>query len=157
MTKKHWILLVAVLLLGGLSLYLNQDWFAHDGIQIFHRSRPARTGLFRAKKALAGSGESAINPVFFGFDRKLKLTSIQVFPISDIATNKYPHPIWHLISDSNSVPLKDFAYGATIKGMRPAVQGATADPLEPDVKYRLCIEAGPMKAEHDFAPVAITP
>src|SRR5258708_20225835 len=38
-----------------------------------------------------------------------------------------------------------------IPGMRPAVKDATPDPLEPEEKYRLVIEAGPMKAEHDFA------
>jgi hypothetical protein len=41
--------------------------------------------------------------------------------------------------------------------MRPAVKGATPDPLEPGVKYRLFIEAGKLKAEHDFTPVALTP
>ena len=156
MTRKQWILLAAVLVLGGLSLYLNQDWFTHDGIQIYHRSRPARAGLFRRKRPITPE-ELAINPIFFRFDRKLKLTSVKVIPMSDIETNKYPHPIWHLISDSNSVPLKDFTYGASIPGMRPAVKGATADPLEPDVKYRLCIEAGSVKADHDFVPVPKTP
>ena len=153
MTRKHWILLSAALVLGGLSLYLNQDWFAHDGIQIYHRSRAARPGLFRRKKAPTISGDSTIVPVFFGFDHRVKLTSVKVFPVSDIATNKYPHPVWHLVSDSNSVPTKDFVYGGAIPGMRPAVKGATADPLEPDTSYRLCIEAGQLKAEHEFVPM----
>ena len=43
--------MAAALVLGGLSLYLNQDWFSHDGIQIYHRSRAARSGLFRRKKS----------------------------------------------------------------------------------------------------------
>ena len=149
------MLLAVAVLLGGLSLYLNQDWFAGDNIQIHHRSRPARPGLFRRKQGAAADSE--INPIVFGFDRRLKLTSIKVIPISDIETNKYPHPIWNLISDSNSVPVRDLIYGVPIKGMRPTVQGATADPLEPDIKYRLCIEAGAMKAQHDFVPVARTP
>ena len=150
------MLLALAVLLGGISLYLNQDWFAGDNIQIHHRSRPLRGGLFRRKRP-ADAGDSAVNPVVFGFDRRLKLTSVQVFPMSDVETNKYPHPIWHLISDSNSAPVKELIYGAPIKGMRPAVQGATADPLEPDEKYRLTIEAGPLKAEHDFVPVSKTP
>ena len=154
MTRKQWILIAAALVLGGLSLYLNQDWFGHDGIQIYHRSRPASSGLFRRRKVPASSGDSAINPIIFGFEHKLRLTSVKVFPVSDIATNKYPHPVWHLVSDSNSVPIKDFTYGGTIPGMHPAVTGATADQLEPDVNYRLCIEAGPQKADHDFVPVA---
>ena len=80
-----------------------------------------------------------------------------LFRSSDIETNKYPHPIWQLISDSNSVPTTDFAYGVPIRGMRPSVQGATPDPLEPGVKYRLLIEAKGGNAEHDFVPVARTP
>src|SRR5205823_3708013 len=140
------------LLLGGLSLYLNQDWFGSNSIQIYHRSRAAHSGLFRRKKVPPSAGDAAINPIVFGFDHRLKLTSVKVFPLSDIATNKYPHPVWDLISDSNSVPTKNFTYGGSIAGMRPAVKGATADQLEPDVNYRLCIEAGALKADHDFVP-----
>jgi hypothetical protein len=148
MTRKQWLLIALAFLLGGVSCYLNKDWFAKDDIQIFHRSRPARAGFFRRAKR---PDPSAVNPVAFAFDRKLKLTSLKVIPVTEIETNKYPHPIWHLISDSNSVPTKDFVYGMPIRGMRPSVKGATADPLEPGVNYRLLIEAGPLKAEHDFA------
>jgi hypothetical protein len=116
-----------------------------------------RTSLFRRKRGPDPLDNPAINPIMFGFDRTLKLTSLKVIPLSDIETNKYPHPIWHLVSDSNSVPTKDFSYGASIKGMRPAVKGAPPDPLEPGVKYRLLIEAGSAKAEHDFVPVPRTP
>src|SRR6516165_2122468 len=111
MTRKIWLWLVAAVLLGGLSLYLNKDWFAKDRIQIYHRSRPARAAMLRRK---SGSDDSLVDPIIFGFDRRLKLKSIKVIPLSDIQTNKYPHPIWHLISESNSVPTKDFAYGARI-------------------------------------------
>jgi hypothetical protein len=38
--------------------------------------------------------------------------------------------------------------------MRPAVPGASPDPLEPDVNYRLLIEAGAIKLQDDFVPVA---
>ncbi len=132
MTRKIWLWLGFAVLLSGFSLYLNRDWFAKDNI-------------------------SLVNPIVFGFDRKLKLTSLKVIPLPDIQTNKYPHPIWHLVSESNSVPTKDFAYGARISGMHPAVQGAVPDPLEPGVTYRLMIEAGPVKCSHDFAPVPRTP
>jgi hypothetical protein len=138
--------------LGGLSLYLNKDWFSKDHIQISHRSRPPGAGL-RRKRAGGAEGE-AINPLTFFFDRKVKLTSLKVIPVSDIETNKYPHPIWHLISESNSVPVKDFNYGVPISGMHPAVKEATPYPLEPDTKYRLLVETvGAVKVEHDFVPV----
>ena len=138
------MLLVLAVVLGGLSFYLNHDWSGGNKVQVHHRSRPA----------VAGDGRSTIQPLFFVFDRSLKLTSLKVIPIHEIETNKYPHPIWYLISDSNSVPTADFTYGCSIGGMRPAVQGATPDPLEPGVAYRLLVEAGPLKLQHDFVPVA---
>ncbi len=153
--RKQWLLIALAVLLGGISLYLNQDWFTKDNIQIYHRSRPARPGLFRRNKR--PDNIQAVNPVFFSFDRKLKLTSLKVIPIRQIETNKYPEPIWHLVTDSNSVPTKDLVYGSPIRGMRPSVKGAIPDPLAPGVKYRLLIEAGPIKAGHDFEPVARTP
>ena len=149
MTKKQWMLIALVAVLGGFSLYLNRDWFAKENIHIYHRSRPARAALFRRKHV---DTASSINPIVFGFDRKLKLTCLKVIPVSAIETNKYPHPIWHLVSESNSVAIKDFSYGTPIQGMHPAVKGAIPDPLEPGVPYRLEIEAGPLKAEHDFTP-----
>jgi len=147
-----WIALAVAL--GGLSLYLNKDWFAKDLIQITHRSRPVRAGFLSRKRPAA---DAAVNPIVFGFNHKLKLKSIQVIPVSEIETNKYPHPIWHLISDSNSVPTKTFVYAQPIRGMRPDVAGATADPLEPGTKYRLLVEANSFKGEHDFVPEPRTP
>jgi hypothetical protein len=155
MTRKHVMLILLAVLLGGISLYLNQDWFAKDNIHIFHRSRPARGGFFR--RGRRQNTQKDIEPLFFSFDRRLKLTSLKVFPVQEIETNKYPHPIWDLMSDSNSVPVKDLIYGQPIPGMRPTVKGATPDPLQPGVKYRLMIEVGSRKAEHDFEPVANTP
>lgn len=154
MTRKIWLLLLLAVLLGGLSLYLNKDWFAKDIIQISHRSRPARAALLRRKR---GADESKINPIVFMFDRNVRLTCIKVIPLSDIQTNKYPHPIWYIVSESNSVPTKDFTYGARIGGMHPAVKEALPDPLEPGITYRLLVEAGTFKGQHDFVPEPVTP
>jgi len=149
MTRKQWTLIALAVGLGGFSLYLNRDWFAKDNIQITHRSRPVRVEFMRGRRP---AEIAAVNPIIFGFNHKLKLTSVKVIPVQEIETNKYPHPIWQLVSDSNSIPTKTFGYGQGIRGMRPAIKGATPDPLEPDVKYRLFIEAGKVKAQHDFVP-----
>ena len=143
------MLIALVVALGGFSLYLNKDWFAKDNIQITHRSRPARVEFVRGKRP---AEIAEVNPIIFGFDRRLKLTSVKVIPLHEIETNKYPHASWQLVSDSNSIPTKTFGYGQSIRGMRPAVKGAIPDPLEPDVQYRLLIEAGKFKAQHDFVP-----
>jgi len=153
MTRKVWTLIALAIMLGGFSFYLNKDWFAKDNIQIYHRSRPARAVLRRRK----GGEEPDVNPIIFGFDRQLKLTCLKVIPLSAIKTNKYPQPVWHIISESNSVPTKDFTYGASISGMHSAVEGATAMPLEPGVPYRLYVEAGQFKKEHDFTPEPSSP
>jgi len=154
MTRKIWLLVTFAVLLGGLSLYLNRDWFAKDNIQISHRSRPSRLVLLRRKR---GTDDSLVDPIVFFFDRKLKLTCLKVIPFTAMQTNKYPRPLWHLISESNSVPTRDFVYGAPIRGMHPAITDATPDPLEPGAAYRLVVEAGNFKGQHDFVPIARTP
>ena len=141
------MLVALIVMLGGLSLYLNRDWFARDNIQLMHRSRPAR-GAFGRR----GTDNPLINPLSFWFDRKVGLTSLKVIPVFDLETNKYPQPIWYLLSDSNSLPIKDFTYGMRIPGMRPAFKGTAPDPLEPGIKYRLLVEAGKQKIAHDFVP-----
>jgi len=154
MTRKFWLLIALAVLLGGLSLYLNKDWFRKDNIQISHRSRPARGPWFRRGRR---ADDSAANPIVFLFDRRIRLKSVKVVPLSDIETNKFPQPIWQLVSDSNSIPVKDLTYGVRVPGMRPAFKGTEAEPLEPGVKYRLFVVAGQYKAEHDFEPEPRTP
>ena len=75
MTSKQWMLIALAIALGGFSLYLNKDWFARDNIQITHRSRPARVEFMRGKRP---AEIADVNPIIFGFDRQLKLTSLKV-------------------------------------------------------------------------------
>jgi hypothetical protein len=151
MTKKNIFLIALVLLLAGLSLYLNRDWFRAQPIQIGDRSVPPRGGMIRRDQ------KATANPVIFFLNRPLKLTAVKVIAVADIQTNKYPEALWELKTDSNSVPVKDFVYGANIRGMNPAIKGATPALLEPGIPYRLLIEAGSVKAQHDFTPVPRTP
>jgi hypothetical protein len=155
MNRKFWTLVALAVLFGGVSFYLNKDWFRKDGIQISHRSRPARSPTLRRRPGR--TDDPLVNPVTFLFNQPLQFTSVKVIPLSDIQTNKHPHPIWYLVSDSNSIPIKSFFYGTYIKGMRPDVKGAAPDPLEPGVPYRLLVEAGPFKGEHDFTAEPKTP
>ncbi|PWU14949.1 MAG: hypothetical protein C5B50_16235 [Verrucomicrobia bacterium] len=156
MTKKVWALIALAVALGAISFYLNKDGWTGGTIQlqISDRSRPEHLRSARARAT--AQNDSQTDPVHFTLNRELKLTEIKVVPLSAIQTNKYPDPIWHLISDSNSVPTSGFAYGQRIKGMRTSVRGATPDALEPGVPYRLSVAAGPVKAEHDFIPEART-
>ena len=124
MKNKQWMLILLTLVLGAFSIYLNRDWFATDNIQVYHRCRPARFVL----GGPPGSPNS--ESLMFGFDRRLKLTSIKIVPLEALKTNTYAHAVWELVSDSNSVPIKDFTYGMRIRGLRPS-QGLTPEPLEP--------------------------
>ena len=152
MSKKQWSFLAVIVALVAFSVYLNRDRFARAGIQIIHRSRPDRLGA-----GGRNASESRADPVIFGLNRPLRLTSIKVIPLAALQTNQYAQPIWHLTSDSNSVPVTDFTYGGAVQGMRPASEGASADPLEPRVQYRLFIEADAIKATHDFSAVPKAP
>jgi hypothetical protein len=144
-TKKIWIAL-AVVLVAGIYVYVYADWFKPVQVQIFHRltaGRPLR-GRWREKLS------APVLSVAFGFDRKLKLTDVKVVSVAALATNQNALAVWHLVSESNSVPVKAFLYGDFIRGMKPAVKGTAAQPLETNMTYRLFIKAGSMKAQHDF-------
>ncbi len=140
MSKKPTFSIVVLALLGGIFMYANRDWFGRRPIQISH-------GFYRFGGRFDNPG---VAPLMFEFNRKLKLTSVKVVPLCEALTNKYPHALWEMISDSNSVPTRGFRYGMNIPGMRPAHKGVLADPLDPDQKYRLLVEAGSVKVQHDF-------
>ena len=72
MIKKNTLLILLVLLLGGLSFYINRDRFGVEPVQVSDRSmQPRGAGLRQA-------GDSAANLVVFLFSRELSLTNILV-------------------------------------------------------------------------------
>lgn len=146
MTKKNIFLIALVLLLLGLYGYYFTDWFRPEGIQIVHTIRPQSARRSRARQAEPPQGFN----ISFGLNRKYKVTRIKIVSLSQLETNKYPHAVWHMISDSNSVPIKAFSYGEKVPGMHPSIAGVNEEPLEPNVTYRLFVEAESMKGEHDF-------
>ncbi len=77
--------------------------------------------------------------------------------LDEFKTNQSARPVWELVSDSNSVPIKDFAYGMNIGGMRPPIAGQVPEPLQPGVPYRLFVKAGKQKVTHDFTLEPLSP
>jgi hypothetical protein len=142
------VILLLVLGLGSWSLYLNRDWFATTSIQISHRVSP-----WLENKRPGARGGKLGPPVAFMLSGYYRLTSVNVVLAADIATNKYAHPIWSLVTESNSIPTASFVYGGFIRGMHPAVKGARADPLAPGVTYRLLVTTKDQAAQHDFSLV----
>lgn len=155
MAKKYIVLLGLAVVLFGLYAYYFTDWFSPRQMQIEHSFRKSvPQGAFgRIEKA-----DSSLNVITFMFSAKHTLREVRIVPLAAYQTNKYVHPLWHLVSESNSVPMKAIVYGMRIRGMHPKVKGAEADPLEANVDYRLIVEAGDVHGEHDFkSPGPVTP
>jgi hypothetical protein len=140
MTKKNLVLILVAIALATVYAVWFTDWFRPATVQIFHTSRNLHPDARRG----------ALPSLIFGVNYPLRFTELKVVPLAGFETNKDVVPVWHLVSDSNSVPVKAFSYGQFIGGMRPAINGVRAEPLETNVAYRLLVTAGKIKGEHDF-------
>jgi len=138
MNNRSTFLTAAVLILGAIYVYFFTDWFAKRQIQISFRTFPGR------------AVKSDVEPVVFLLDKQYKVTSIKVVSADEVLTNKFPHPLWHLIAETNSTPLTDFGYGERVKGMKPSVPKLVAEKLVPEAKYRIIVDAGKIHGERDF-------
>ena len=138
---KNWLMLLVPAGLLAVYVICFTDWFRSQNLSIFHVSRkvPARMA----------AANGPVN-LIFGLNRKFNLTEVEVVPLQAYQTNKHVLPLWHLVSDSNSVPIKSFIYGQFIRGLKPAVPGTRPQRLTNNVTYRLLITAGKIKGEHDF-------
>jgi hypothetical protein len=138
MTKKNlWLVLLAVALATVYVVWFS-DWFQPKTLAIFHTDRGLRPN--------ARFGSS----LTFAVGHQVRFTELKVVPLAAYETNKNALPVWHLVSDSNSVPVKLFFYGQPIGGMRPFLKGARPEMLQSNVTYRLFITAGRLKGQHDF-------
>jgi hypothetical protein len=144
MTIKNLLPIFFALALATVYAVWFTDWFKPATVEIYSTSRNLRMNFRR------GAGGGALPALIFGVNYPIRLTEIKVVPLAALATNQNALPVWHLISDSNSVPKKSFFYGERIDGMRPALKGVHAEPLNENVTYRLFITAGKFKGKHDF-------
>jgi len=140
--KKNWFLVVVAVVLAAVYAVYFTDWFTPKTIQIFHSDRNLHPQLRRNAVGMPS--------LIFGVNRPLKFTEIKVVPAAGFQTNRDILPLWHLVSDSNSVPVKSFYYGQPIRGMKPAVLGSRPEPLDTNITYRLIVTAGKFKGEHNF-------
>jgi hypothetical protein len=145
MQKKEIAWGMVIVALISLSLWLNRDHFAKGQMVINPSLRPARRA------------DATVWPVFFALNDDFRLTSVKVIPFEGDKFNPAGRAVWHLISDSNSVPTRAFRYGQPIQGMKPSIKDIRAEALEPGVTYRLLVEAGSVKASADFSTKATTP
>ncbi len=148
MAKKQWILLAVFGVLVGVYIRAFTDWGRTPVMQISHAtdSKPRGAMRQRAKNASVNT----VN-VRFNLGHPYRLTEVKVVRLAGWQTNKSILPLWHLISDSNSVPTRFFYYGAPIRGMKPIAANIRPEPLETNVTYRLFLTAGSVKGQHDFS------
>ena len=141
MTKKNLGLLLVVIVLATVYIVYFTQWFRPQTVRIFSVNRNLRAAPLRG---------NLLPNLNFVLSRPLRLTELKVVSLAGLATNKATLPVWHLISDSKSVPTKMFFYGQPIGGMRPYLKGVRADELETNVPYRLLISAGRVTGQNDF-------
>ena len=148
LNNKGLLALGAVLILGAYA-WLLRDWFSPTPLKISHRVFAARPLWVTPRSGNNPPPDAPL--VTFGFDRKLKLSDVKVFLLPELETNKLAQPIWHLVADTNGFPVKGFSYGVRFRGMKPFVKGSRPLPLTTGVPYRLFIEAGSLRGQHDFS------
>jgi hypothetical protein len=140
MDKKNTLLVVALLALVSVYVVFFTDWFKPRVIKLFYTTRPIEH--FRARHDLPY--------ILFGLEGGYRLTEIKVVSVDDLQKSSSASPVWHLISDSNSVPIRMFTYGEHIHGMRPTFAGDSPQDLETNEIYRLFVTAGSAHGQMDF-------
>ena len=136
-------LLLAVL--GAIYVVYFTDIFQSPQMEITSKIRPAYS-----RRGKSSSKPPAGNSISFSLNNKYELTSLKVVEEQDFKTNKYPRAIWHLISESNSVPTKTIIYGVSVDGMKPKVAKVKPEKLRTNVPYVLLLEAGDIKGQTRF-------
>jgi hypothetical protein len=141
MTKNNWLMGVFLIVLLTVYTVYFTDWLKPRTIQISsayrnNRPGPARTGILRPMKFRLG--DSAL------------LTDVLVVPFDAYQTNKAIPPLWHLNSDSNSIPTKEFFYGQFIQGMHEAIKGTHPYDLDTNTPYLIILHAGRVTGTHKF-------
>jgi len=151
MNTKNVFLVATVITLAAIYVFFFTDWFKPQHLEIFHTSRSMPASRF-GPRVRAGNANTAI--VQFGLNGAYRLTEIKVIDLNQWKTNPSVLPMWHMVTDSNSVPVKIFPYGVAIGGMRPLVGNEWAKPLEPNTTYRIIVSSGKRTGEHDFVTIA---
>ncbi|HUC83632.1 MAG TPA: hypothetical protein VL970_00460 [Candidatus Acidoferrales bacterium] len=141
MTKKNLVLIFLALGLAAVYVVWFTDWFRPTLLRISHTTRNLERYEARG---------NALPGLRFRVNPQVPFKELKVVPLAAFETNKDALPVWHLVSDSNSVPVDEFSYGLGIRGMHPAIPGEQAGALETNVIYRMFISAGRAKGQHDF-------
>lgn len=142
MTRKNSLPVIFLVALAAVYVIWFTDWFKARPIRIFHTVRELHYQL--------QPGESERSLIFGVDPRDIRLKEIKVVPLVDFEKNSQALAVWHLVSDSNSVPVREFVYGQRIRGMRPFLAGSEPGELDTNLVYRIFIRSGHASGQHDF-------
>jgi hypothetical protein len=142
MTK---FLIGVALILAAIYVIYFTDLFRSQTMQIFPTIRPTQ-----ASSIPRDPGMVPVFPVAFALDGNYPLNLVKVFVEEDYKTNKYPTPLWHLVSEMGSPPQKSIIYGLPIKNMKPAIPRARPQPLQPKISYLMVVESGKIRGMTNF-------
>ena len=145
MTNKARFLFILAVVLGGAYAYWFTAWINVPKIEIIKSDRPGRRGR----------DNSTVMPIAFAFDGRYALTSVKVYRVNGEKLDPKAKPLWQLVGKPRSEVIKGFIYGYPIRGMQAAANSGAPDPLEPDVPYRLLVEAGRARGQIDFTAKAL--
>ncbi len=138
MSKQTKFLIGVALVMGYLYISYFTTWFSKKTIQIDATPR-----------ALPSGSTDPVFPMAFRLDQAYKLTSVKVFALKEKQISRYDKPVWQLTTKSNSAPIRGFVYGQAIQGME-ADPKIPRQPLKPNMRYRLLLEAKRGTGERDF-------
>lgn len=144
MSRNHWILIAALVLLGGGYVYRYTDWLVPPQIQIEVTTRPSGRGPV----------DAAVLPTLFMLDREYPLQSIQVTGLSNLPPASIGKPVWNLVAEGKGQIQRGFAYGETLKGYKALTAPAA---LTAGGTYRIELRAGRAKGSREFKAVAPAP
>ena len=107
----------------------------------------------RPEKGAIDQAPGGVANVTFSLDNWYSLTRIRVedVPVDGTA----PRIVWQIAGKSR--PANSLLYGRNPEGMKPLVPGATAEPLQAGVPYRLILEAGRRRGTANFKTTPVPP
>jgi hypothetical protein len=139
MQKKEFMWIALLVGLAFLYVHFFTNWFVKQTMVITPSRRPA----FGA--------DATVESVVFTLNGEYKIKNLQVLQLEDDGKfNPHGHQLWHLISNSNSAPTQLIVYGRHVRGMKQASDNSAPEPLQPDVGYRILVDANGSTSFVDF-------
>ncbi len=103
----------------------------------------------RADEPILRDADGDVAHVTFTLDDAYRLTHLRVEDVP--ADGSAPKTLWLL--KGKSWPTRSLVYGVVPQGMLPVLEGTKAEPLKPEVPYRLIVEAGRRRGTNNFRTV----